>query len=143
MLRIVSLPESAWRVSRREFMRRLGGTTATGAFLAPALGGRAGKGTSPERDERFWEMVKEQFILREGLILMNAANLCPSPLSVMDTVFGYLRDEDQDASFQNRAKYDELRETSREKLARLLGTSPDEIALVRNTSEANKPEFPF
>ena len=134
---IVSLPESAWRVSRREFMRRLGGTTATGAFLAPGLGGPIGKGRSPEPDDRFWEMVKEQFILREGLILMNAANLCPSPISVMETVFGYLRDEDQDASFQNRAKYEELRETSREKLARLLGALPDEIALVRNTSEAN------
>src|SRR5690606_2764528 len=35
------------------------------------------------------------------------------------------------------AKYDELREITRGRLARLLGVDADEIALVRNASEAN------
>ena len=39
------------------------------------------------RDEAFWERVKEQFPLAPGLILMNAANLCPSPYPVQETVF--------------------------------------------------------
>ncbi len=132
MAGMVSIPESAWRVSRREFFERLGGASAALAAFPPAA---AVPSASP--DEPFWHQVKAQFILRDGLILMNAANLCPSSLSVMETVFGYLRDEDRDASFQNREKFGELREISRLKLARLMGASPDEIALIRNTTEGN------
>ena len=152
---VLSIPESAWQVSRREFLQRLGGAAAAAAALPgsisaafnappttpslkPGISARNKNTRYPQRrDEAFWKLVKEQFILREGLILMNAANLCPSPISVIETVFGYLRDEYRDASFQNRAKYDELRKLSRAKLAQLLGASPEEIALVRNTSEGN------
>jgi hypothetical protein len=59
-------------------------------------------------DERFWDLVKEQFPLRPGLILMNAANLCPAPYPVIETVFKLTRDVDSDASFQNRAKFRDL-----------------------------------
>ena len=138
---IISLPESAWRVSRRGFFRRLGRTGAVAAAFPAAANAliRSPQAISsePGKNETFWELVKQQFILREGLILMNAANLCPSPISVMETVFGYLRDEDEDASFQNRAKYEEFLEISRAKLAGLMGASADEIAMVRNTSEGN------
>lgn len=89
------------------------------------------------RDESFWERVKEQFPLAPGLILMNAANLCPSPYPVQETVFRLTRDVDADASFQNRSKFGALREESREALAEYLNASPDEIAIPRNTSEAN------
>ncbi|MDX1393924.1 MAG: aminotransferase class V-fold PLP-dependent enzyme [Gemmatimonadota bacterium] len=88
-------------------------------------------------DEEFWELVKRQFPLSDGLILMNAANLCPSPYQVQETVFRLTRDVDEDASFQNRAKFSDLREASRSALARLMGASPDEIAITRNTSESN------
>ncbi|WP_425155560.1 aminotransferase class V-fold PLP-dependent enzyme [Candidatus Palauibacter sp.] len=88
-------------------------------------------------DEAFWEMVKSQFPLRHGLILMNAANLCPSPYPVQEAVFGYTRDIDQDASFHNRAKFNPLAAKSVDALAGLLGASPEEIVITRNTSESN------
>ena len=88
-------------------------------------------------DEEFWELVKRQFPLSDDLILMNAANLCPSPFPVQETVFELTRDIDRDASFQNRAKFGGRREAAREALARFLGASPDEIAITRNTSESN------
>jgi selenocysteine lyase/cysteine desulfurase len=47
------------------------------------------------------------------------------------------RSVDLDASFQNRAKFGELRERAREALAAYLGADPDEIAITRNTSEGN------
>ena len=47
------------------------------------------------------------------------------------------RDIDRDCSFQNRGKFNELRETAREAVAAQLGVPGDELALVRNTSEAN------
>ena len=146
-LKIESIPESAWQESRRSFMKRLAGGIAAGGALVAGYGTSAAasppqdldtavSGTDPG-DERYWHAVRSQFLLRENLALMNAANLCPSPFPVMEAVFKYTRDLDYDASFQNRGKYRQIREDTREKMARLLGAHPDEIALVRNTSEAN------
>jgi isopenicillin-N epimerase len=87
--------------------------------------------------ESFWRLVKEQFTIKPKLIMLNAANLCPSPHMVRDKVSRLTDDLDSDVSFQNRAKFDLLREESRRKLAAFTGASEDEIAIVRNTSEAN------
>jgi selenocysteine lyase/cysteine desulfurase len=87
--------------------------------------------------EAYWQMVRQQFPFPEERVPMNAANLCPSPRIVSDRVIEVTRDIDTDCSFQNRAKYKESLEESRKKIANQLGVSDDEIALVRNTSEAN------
>jgi selenocysteine lyase/cysteine desulfurase len=68
---------------------------------------------------------------------MNAANLCPSPYPVQETVFRHTRDVNRDASFQNRGKFGALKEAARRALAEYVGASPSEIALTRNTSEGN------
>ena len=94
-------------------------------------------GPDEAADEDFWRLVKGAFPLREGLIFMHAANLCPSPISVQQRVFELTRDVDRDASSNNRRKFGELREKSRTALARFLGADDDEIAIVRNTSSAN------
>lgn len=107
----------------------------SGAVSLDELAARAR--TADAEDEEFWALVKRQFPLSEGLILMNAANLCPSPFPVQETVFRLTRDVDQDASFQNRSKFGGMRESARAALAGLLGASVDEIAITRNTSESN------
>ena len=68
---------------------------------------------------------------------MNAANLCPSPRVVAERVSELTRDIDFDCSFNNRDKFKASLEESRRKVAEELRVSADEIALVRNTSEAN------
>jgi selenocysteine lyase/cysteine desulfurase len=88
-------------------------------------------------DEDYWRLVRDQFPIRHDLIFLNAANLCPSPFPVSDTVTRLTRSVDADASFQNRAQFGALRETAREALARYLGAEPEEIAITRNTSEGN------
>jgi len=144
--------------TRRTFLGRAG-AAAGAALLAPAWAREtAGAGVVPgleadavgalpleelaarapdAEDEAFWELVKRQFPLDPDLILMNAANLCPSPFAVQETVFRLTRDVDADASFQNRGKFGELQEASRTALAGYLGASPEEIAITRNTSESN------
>jgi selenocysteine lyase/cysteine desulfurase len=82
-------------------------------------------------------LVKGQFSIRPGLIMMNAANLCPSPYPVVDAVQSLTASIDADASFQNRSKFNELRETGRVKLAAYIGAYTDEVAITRNTSESN------
>ena len=87
--------------------------------------------------ENYWSLVAGQFPLRAGKIPMNAANLCPSPRVVSECVSELIRDEDADVSNPNRSKFNALAVESRKKVAEHLGVSADEIALVRNTSEAN------
>jgi len=101
-------------------------TAQLGALLAGTVDG-----------EIFWKLVKDQFPLRGGVIPMNAANLCPSPRVVADKVAELTRDLDGDVSFQNREKFKETLEGSRRRVAEQMGVSAEEIALVRNTSEAN------
>lgn len=100
---------------------------AAAAALRPAQGQPAG--------EAYWSMVKRQFPLEDGLIYLNAANVCPASRPVMDRYLEFLRDFHANPSFQNRDKYAPLRERLRGKLARMLGVTADEIAVTRNTSE--------
>jgi selenocysteine lyase/cysteine desulfurase len=134
--------------TRRTFLRQAAGgalATAVPAFrpdsrradlseLAQAAS-RVDAGSLAE--EPFWEMVRAQFPLRSGLVLMNAANLCPAPFVVSDTVSALTRDIDADASFQNRAKFSRMQEEAIQALAQYLHADADEIVITRNTSESN------
>ncbi len=129
---------------RRRFLGRLALGAAGAAVLPTRLAAEEGKPPPlPEppsgllRNEAYWERVKARFTIREGLIPLNAANLCPAPLEVQEAVFRHDRSMDADPSFQNRETFGELRESARSGLARYLGAAAEEIALVRNTSEGN------
>lgn len=129
--------------TRRSFLKGFaGGAAALSVF--PATGSANALlsavnrlGGADTANEPFWRLVKEQFTIKPGIILLNAANLCPSPHMVRDRVFRLTEDVDGDVSFQNRAKFNAMLEESRRKLAAFMGASEDEIAIVRNTSEAN------
>jgi selenocysteine lyase/cysteine desulfurase len=132
--------------NRRSFLKGLAGSV-TALSVIPPPGSTGSKNeflhsanhlaTTAMANESFWRLVKEQFVIKPNLIMLNAANLCPSPHMVRDKVSRLTDDLDGDVSFQNRAKFDVLREEARRKLAALMGASEDEIAIVRNTSEAN------
>ncbi len=79
--------------------------------------------------------MKRQFPLDENLIYLNAANVCPASRPVLDRHAEFMRDFQSNPSFQNRAKYEALRERLRDKLAGMLSVSAEEIAITRNTSE--------
>ena len=124
--------------SRREFLQGI----AAGAALWPppptlARAATGAQGAAPATEEAFWEEIRRQFSFREEAVPMNAANLCPSPRVVADRVTELTRDVDVDCSSHNRRKFRNLLEQSRAKVARQLRVTADEIALVRNTSEAN------
>ena len=123
--------------SRRRFLTDLAG----GAVVLPAamesLGRQARSVSGGAASDAVWEDIRRQFSFREERVPMNAANLCPSPRVVAERVSGLTRDIDQDCSSQNRRKFGGLLEASRAKVAGALGVTADEVALVRNTSEAN------
>lgn len=111
--------------SRRNFL------TAAIASGIPAFLNGAADG------EAMWTLVRSHFAFPEDRVPMNAANLCPSPRAVADSAAELTRDIDHDCSGRNREKFARLLEESRARVAAMIGSSPDEVALVRNTSEAN------
>ncbi len=112
-------------------------TTTRRHFLGTALTLPALAAATPGSEESYFRLVRREFPFTEDKVPMNAANLCPSPRVVADRVSELTRDVDRDCSFQNRGKLGSFREEAREALAGMLGADPDEVAIVRNTSEAN------
>src|SRR4051794_33942091 len=108
-----------------------------GLEAAIAAAGTAGASAGGRPEEALWRLVRRQFPLEDGLIYLNAANVCPASRPVLDRYAALLRDFQDNPSFQNRDKYRPLRESVRTKVAALLGVSADEIALTRNTSEGS------
>src|SRR6516225_9368487 len=125
--------------SRRQFLQCSATLPASWTGFAAAL---AAARTTPAEaigvsDEVQWQLVRRQFPLEEGLLYLNAANVCPASRLVLDRYASLLRDFQANPSFQNRDKYHPLRESVRSKLASLLGVSADEITITRNTSEGS------
>jgi isopenicillin-N epimerase len=129
------------RLSRRGFLNTsavaIAGAAALSAKFAEAQASLDQMFDSALTGELFWTQVRQQFVFPEEIVPMNAANLCPSFKSVAEQVSALTADIDRDCSFNNRAKFSPMREQARERIARQLNVSTDEIALVRNTSEAN------
>lgn len=88
-------------------------------------------------DEKYWEMVKQQFAVPSNLMMVNSANLCPSPYFVIEKVIQHSKNLAKDVSFQNRAKFKENRKKTIEMLASYLGVQKEEVGITRNTSESN------
>ena len=122
---------------RREFARVAGRAGAVALLGRSARTGPVAalpRATDPLAG---WDDVRAQFQLADDLGVMNAANLCPAPTPVVETLERHSRSVDRDPSFQNRAALGEAVEATRRRVAAFLGVSPEEILLVRNTSEAN------
>jgi selenocysteine lyase/cysteine desulfurase len=131
---------------RRSFLKGIAGSAAVLPLLSTFE--RAGSideltrvseklAAGDSANESYWRLVKEQFPIKPNFIMLNAANLCPSPHLVRESVSRFTDDLDGDVSFQNRAKFESLREEACRKLAALMSASEDELAIIRNTSEAN------
>jgi isopenicillin-N epimerase len=112
-------------MNRRDFAKTL--AAAFPAF-APA---------AAQSGERYWEMVKRQYPLKDGLIYLNAANVAPASRPVLARYQEMLADFQGDPSFQNREKFEAIHQRLRVKLGKLLGVTGEEIAITRNTSEAS------
>jgi selenocysteine lyase/cysteine desulfurase len=122
--------------TRRDFFK-LAALPVTWQAFQTKLQAAAASRLPDAGNEAYWQMVRRQYPLAEGLLYLNAANVCPASRLVLDRHLEYLRDFHSNPSFQNRDKYEGMRESLRGKLARMLRVSADEIAITRNTSEGS------
>jgi len=123
-------------ISRRKFLQS-SNALLVGVSASTSQVSRAQQSIVNPIEQDYWALVRSKFAFSEASVPMNAANLCPSFRAVAETVETLTYDIDRDCSFNNRAKFEGLLERSRYLVAEQLNVSADEIALVRNTSEAN------
>ena len=126
-------------LSRRDFARLLaiGGSVAIWPSVPDGLISAPLPRTPAEPDEKFWREVRARFLMPRDLAFLNAANLCPTSIAVVEALERNTRYLDGNPSGASRARLTEGREESRRLIAESLRATPEEIVLTRNTSEAN------
>jgi isopenicillin-N epimerase len=137
-------------VSRRDFARLLTLSGSAAAFWPSGLPSLRGDllrelgltdtplpRTPADPDEKFWKEVRARFLMPPDLAFINAANICPTSLPVVEALEKNTRYLDANPSSASRAKLTEGREESRRLVAQSLRVTPEEIVITRNTSEAN------
>ncbi len=129
---------SPWVLSRRGFLKGLpSGAAAVG--LAAVAGrqsleaiGQAAR--APVSDEAFWKTVCDEFLLDKDWTYLNNGTLGPTPKPVYYTLVEKYHDLAQDPGQPNTDQRDAAEEVRR-KAAAFVGADPDEIGLIRNTTE--------
>jgi isopenicillin-N epimerase len=134
--------------SRRDFARlvALSGTAALLPRSGLAQGislGDLGLSSAPlprtpaDPDEKFWLEVRSRFLLPRDYGFLNAANLCPTSLPVIEALEKNTRAYEASPSGAVRTTLTQGREETRKLLAEALRATPEEIVITRNTSEGN------
>lgn len=128
------MTDGSWR--RRFLSRSLGLLMgAAGVSARPGQGASAGAQRSPRPEsegEADWEAARRQLLIPEVPAYLNTGSLGPMPRSVLAArqrvALALARDPLDPDQFDPR-------EALRRTLAAFVGTSPDEIALLRSTTE--------
>ena len=131
-------------MKRRSFLKSLGAASAAG-FLNPATLRAVERATARiaslpledvAADESYWRDVQQAFTVSRSLIDLNNGFTCPSPKVVTDSLIDYIWQQEESPSYVVARLLPPRVETVRQALARLFGCDPEEVAIVRNTSEA-------
>ena len=134
--------------SRRSFLKQA--ATLAGAFSASSLfqqahaaefaaAGARIADAQPDvaaQDEDYWSVIQRGYSVNPNLINLNNGGVSPSPVVVQQAVERYNQLSNEGPSYYMWRILDQGREPLREKLAKLAGTKPDEIAINRNSTEA-------
>jgi len=113
---------------RRDFLKGAGtASLSAGLFGAAATAAAAVESSGPA----------SAFGFADDRVPMNAANLCPMPSAISKAVSKFQGELDVDMSGPNRRRIEAFKDDARAGIARQLGVDAGEIAIVRNTSEAN------
>jgi isopenicillin-N epimerase len=129
---------SSWNMSRRQWLRGVGGPmVAVGAASLAArssLAAASSLAQTATSESDFWKRVRSEFLLDKDWLYLNNGTLGPTPKPVYYTLVECYHDLAQDPGQPNTDQRDGAEEVRR-KAAAFVGADPDEIALVRNTTE--------
>jgi selenocysteine lyase/cysteine desulfurase len=130
--------------NRRAFVRQLGGALALGSIasaITPADIVAAATRTAPNplaaaADEDFWWYVQQAYTVSPNIVNLNNGGVCPQPKVVQEQFEKYNRLSNEAPSYYMWRVLDQGREPLRARLAQWAGAATDEVAIVRNTTEA-------
>src|SRR5437899_9073022 len=134
-------------LNRRSFLANASGLAATLAFrdglvaqLEKAPSSLPDRKLYEKNEDAYWSELRKQFLIPEGEVYLNNGTVGSSPAPVLRAIFdGYnstekLDQQDpEDYPIWGYAAWNEFRDP----LASFVGCSRDEIALLRNATEAN------
>ena len=125
----------------------MGGVAASASFASRAeasasqatvaASGLSGLPEAPApEDERAWEAVASQFLIRDGLMYMNTGTRGPSPRYIHERHVEALEGINADYLGYSRHVYNaDFRGALHEKLADFVGANANEVALMNNTTD--------
>jgi selenocysteine lyase/cysteine desulfurase len=112
-------------------------TNALSENIADALA-QINKMTATEalNDEELWARLAQAYTVSSTILNLNNGGVSPQPKVVQDAVDRYYHLSNEAPTYYMWQILDKGREAVRRKLSDLAGSSPDEIAINRNTTEA-------
>lgn len=133
--------------SRRSFIQHLSKASLAGLTLPyldtrqlPTIAQYKQQSTSTDEqlvsDERFWGRVQQAYTVSPNLINLNNGGVSPQVQTVQDAEDRLNRQANQGPAYYMWRIQDKQRINVKRQLARIGGCSPDEIALLRNATEA-------
>jgi isopenicillin-N epimerase len=132
-------------MKRRDFLGAIGGTAAAANIFSSATlknvqaAAERTAYLSPQeaaRDESFWREVQNAFSINRSIINLDNGAVCPSPRNVTEAMVRYTWELQDAPSYMLWDVLKPLLLTARGGLAKLFGCDVEEIALVRNATEA-------
>ena len=85
-------------------------------------------------DDQFWAAIRrDQFLLDPNVTFLQGGSDGPSPRPVVDRITSAIRAFDSDP-LKHQGLYGPIVEEARKKLAAFVGTTPERVALVQNTT---------
>jgi selenocysteine lyase/cysteine desulfurase len=133
------------RLDRRDFLKGLGGVaglaTLFGADSLRAIEAavRDAADLTPQesaREEALWGTVQQAFTMSRSLINLDNGWTSPSPRVVTEALVQYIWEQEHVPVQEWITEFRTRLDTVRIALADLFGVSPDEVAIVRNATEA-------
>ena len=130
-------------MNRRRFLSTLGATTVatlhSDAVEKLEAANRFASQRSPNalaRDEDYWFRVQHAFTIDRGNINLNNGSVCPSPRVVQEAMNQYLTIMNMSPSYYVDEFLGPHINMVRRRLATAFGCDPEELAIMRNTTEA-------
>jgi selenocysteine lyase/cysteine desulfurase len=137
-------------VNRRAFLQNAAAVGAAGLAALPSpLGTQCRLDAPPlpeaslyaRDEERYWREIRKQYILPQDTVYLNVGTVGCSPAPVLQAVFdSYIHIEEM-AGVSDPERYPiwgyESWNEFRDPLAKFIGVTRDELALVRNATEGN------
>lgn len=124
-------------MKKRDFIKQLGGAALFSPFLGmsqefPSIS----EEPYPSEEDAFWQRIRQDYELKPDYINLENGyyNFIPKP--TMEKYIRHLKMVNYEASYYMRTVQWENKDSVRDRLAKLVGSSSEELIITRNTTES-------